>query len=92
MNRISLLSRVMAGTFGTYAVTVLVTIALSRLLIAAGADPLEATLGATLASFAIFAGVSIAIFHAARPWLAWLWLALGSIALAAIILAFPATA
>lgn len=77
MTRLSVFSRVVAGTVGAYAVALLFTIALSRLLIVAGSDPVEATLGPTIASFAVFSGISIAVFHAPRLSRAWLWLLLG---------------
>lgn len=89
MNRLPMLSRVISGTLGAYAVTVLATIVLSRLLIMAGSDPVEATLGATLASFAVFAGISIAVFHASRPARAWLWLTLTAVPLALAAVCLP---
>ena len=67
MIRSSLISRIIAGTLGAYAATVLATIALSRLIIVLGGDPVEATLGATLSSFALFAVIAITVFHAPKP-------------------------
>jgi hypothetical protein len=65
---------VLAGTLGTYALTSLLTVAVSRLMIHLGVDAVEAVTGATLASFAAFAAVSMAVFHATSPARAWFWL------------------
>ena len=62
--RFSLALRIATGTLGAYAVTALVTVALSRLLIRCGMDAVEAVTGVTLASFALFAAVSMTVFHA----------------------------
>lgn len=67
-------SRILAGTLGAYGLTALATVAVSRVLIRLGADPVEAVTGVTLASFALFAGVSIAVFHAPSTARAWFWL------------------
>jgi len=56
--------RIVAGAFGAYTLTSLVTVALSLLLARIGMGPVEAVTAATLASFAIFAGVAMAAFHA----------------------------
>ncbi len=72
--RLSVLSRVVAGTLGAYALTSLVTVALSLLLAAAGMNRVEAVIAATLASFAIFATVAMAVFHARTALRAWGWL------------------
>lgn len=66
--------RIVAGTLGAYALTSLVTVALSLLLARMGMDRVEAVTAATLASFAIFAGVAMAAFHARSAARAWGWL------------------
>lgn len=90
MNRFSVLSRVVAGTLGAYAIAALGTAALARILIAAGSDPVEATLGSTLASFAVFCGISIAVFHAEKVQRAWAWLILSAVPLSAALGFLPA--
>lgn len=66
--------RVSAGTLGAYGLTSVVTVALSLLLARIGMDRVEAVMAATLASFAIFAGVAMAAFHARSSARAWGWL------------------
>ena len=66
--------RIVAGAFGAYTLTSLVTVALSLLLARIGMGPVEAVTAATLASFAIFAGVAMAAFHARSAARAWGWL------------------
>lgn len=66
--------RVLAGTFGAYALTSLTTVALSLVMATFGMDRVEAVTAATLASFAIFAGIAIAAFHARSAGRAWGWL------------------
>jgi hypothetical protein len=66
--------RIVGGTLGSYALTSLFTIALSLLLATLGMDRVEAVTTATLASFAIFAGLSMAVFHARSTRQAWGWL------------------
>lgn len=74
--RWSVAARVLAGTLGAYALTALVTVALSRLLVGAGVSAVEAVTGATLASFALFAIAAMAVFHARSAARAWAWLAI----------------
>lgn len=62
--RFSLALRIAAGTLGAYGVTALVTVAASRLLIRCSIDAVEAVTGVALASFALFAAVSMTVFHA----------------------------
>jgi hypothetical protein len=76
VERWSLASRVVAGTLGAYALTALLTAALSILLIRLGVDPVEAATGATLASFAVFTIAAMTVFHARSVRRAWGWLAL----------------
>lgn len=85
MSRLHTVSRVVAGTLGAYGVTALAIMACSRLLIALGADPVEASLGASIGSFALFAGICIAVFHTPKPQRAWLWLGLAAMGLAGIV-------
>ncbi|MFT3964630.1 MAG: hypothetical protein QM690_01955 [Sphingobium sp.] len=66
--------RIVAGTFGAYALTSLATVAVSLLLARIGMGRVEAVTAATLASFAIFAGVAMAAFHARSAARAWGWL------------------
>jgi hypothetical protein len=72
--RWSVAFRVIAGTLGAYVLTSLATVALSLGLAAFGMDRVEAVTSATLASFAIFAGVAMAAFHARSAARAWGWL------------------
>lgn len=81
-HRISVAARTLAGTLGAYALTVQVTVVLSFLLARAGMERVEALTAATLASFAIFAGISMAVFHARSAGRAWLWLVTTAVPLA----------
>ena len=72
--RWSTTARVLAGTLGAYALTSLLTVAVSRLMIRLGLDAVEAVTGVTLASFGGFAAISMAVLHARSPARAWLWL------------------
>lgn len=72
--RLAVASRTLAGTLGAYALTSLITVALSLLLARAGMARTEAVIAATLASFAVFAAIAIAVFHATSAARAWLWL------------------
>ncbi|MEE4450837.1 hypothetical protein [Novosphingobium resinovorum] len=76
------LSRTLAGTLGAYGLTAQATVVLSFLLALAGMARAEAVVAATLASFAIFAGISMATFHARSAGRAWLWLAATAVPLA----------
>ena len=69
--RWSVASRTLAGTLGAYGVTAMGTAALSLVLAALGMDRAEAVTAATLASYAVFAAIAIAVFHAASPARAW---------------------
>lgn len=63
--------RILAVTLGAYGLTALVTMALSLALAGLGMARVEAVTAATLASFAIFACLSMMAFHArsvARIW------------------------
>ncbi|WP_043974787.1 hypothetical protein [Novosphingobium sp. P6W] len=81
-HRASVATRTLAGTLGAYGLTVQVTVVLSFLLARAGMDRAEAVTAATLASFAIFAGISMAAFHASSAGRAWVWLAMTAAPLA----------
>ncbi|WP_059150988.1 hypothetical protein [Novosphingobium barchaimii] len=67
-------ARILAGTLGAYGLTVQLTVVLSFLVARAGMARVEAVTAATLASFAIFAGISMAAFHTRSAARAWLWL------------------
>jgi hypothetical protein len=73
--------RIVAGTLGAYSLTSLATIALSLLLARIGMDLVEAVTAATLVSFAIFAVIAMAVFHARSVARVWGWL---------LVLAVPA--
>ncbi len=73
-HRWSVAFRVIAGTLGTYAVTGLITVAASLLLVRTGMNRVDAVTAATLASFGVFAAICIAVFHARSVLRAWLWL------------------
>lgn len=75
--RLSILSRWGAVTLGAYGLTALGTAALSVLL-ARLMGRVEAVTAATIASFAIFACVSMAAFHARTCLRAWGWLSVFS--------------
>lgn len=85
-HRWSVAFRVIAGTLGTYAVTVLITVAASLLLARAGMNRVEAVTAATLASFAVFAVICIAVFHARSVLRAWLWLVATAAVLSPVVL------
>lgn len=72
--RLAVASRTIAGTLGAYGLTSLITVALSLLLAQAGMARTEAVIAATLVSFAVFALIAMAVFHAANATRAWLWL------------------
>jgi len=73
-DRWSVAARSLAGTLGAYGVTSLVTAALSLLLARIGMDRVEAVTTATLLSFAVFALIAVAAFHARSAARAWMWL------------------
>lgn len=72
--RWSMAFRIVAGTLGAYGLTSLATIALSLLLFWIGMDRAEAVIAATLASFALFAGIAMATFQARSAVRAWGWI------------------
>lgn len=80
----SMTLRVVAGTFGAYGLTSLLTVLLSFALAALGMARSEAVIAATLASYALFAGIAMAVFHARSAARASAWM--GSAALLAAIL------
>ncbi|MFT4053563.1 MAG: hypothetical protein QM681_03585 [Novosphingobium sp.] len=77
-HRLSVAARALAGTLGAYGLTVEITVVLSFILVRGGMDRVEAVTAATLGSFAIFAAVSMAVFHAHSVARAWLWLAVAA--------------
>lgn len=78
------IARILAVTLGAYGLTAQVTVVLSLLLAALGLSRVEAVIAATLASFAVFAIISMAVFHAASVARAWLWLAVVAVPLAIV--------
>lgn len=74
-HRLAVAARTLAGTLGAYGLTVQITVVASLLLARIGMPRVEAVTAATLASFAVFAAISMATFHAHSPVRAWLWLA-----------------
>ncbi|HUD28895.1 MAG TPA: hypothetical protein VMQ93_08490 [Novosphingobium sp.] len=81
-HRLSVAARTLAGTLGAYGATVQVTVAASLVLARLGMARVEAVTAATLASFAVFAAISMAVFHARSVARAWLWLAATALPLA----------
>lgn len=79
-------SRTLATTVGAYATTALMVMALARVLIACGVDAVEAVGGATIASFAIFAAIAMAAFHARTALKAWTGLGIANALCGAILL------
>lgn len=77
-HRLAVAARTLAGTLGAYGLTAQITVVLSFVLALSGLDRAEAVVAATLASFAVFAVISMAIFHARSVGRAWLWLALAA--------------
>jgi hypothetical protein len=67
-------ARTLAGTLGAYGLTVQATVVLSFVLALGGMNRAEAVIAATLASFAIFAAIAMAVFHARSASRACLWL------------------
>lgn len=78
-------SHVVAGTLGAYGLTSLATVTLSLILARAGMARTEAVIAATLASFAVFAVISMAVFHATSAARAWAWLTAGATLLAPLV-------
>ncbi len=84
-HRLTVTARVVAGTLGAYVLTAQITVLLSFLLMRAGMDKVEAVTAATLGSFAIFAILCMAVFHAHSVKRAWLWLVGASVPMALLI-------
>lgn len=80
--RLAVTARTLAGTLGAYGLTAQATVVLSFVLARLGMDRAEAVIAATLASFAIFAAISMAAFHARSAIRAWTWLAATAVPLA----------
>lgn len=74
--RLSLAARILAVTLGAYGAASLLTAALSLVLVWIGLSRPEAVMATTLASFAIYAGLAIAVFHARSTVRAWIGLLL----------------
>ncbi|EIZ77419.1 hypothetical protein WSK_4033 [Novosphingobium sp. Rr 2-17] len=64
-------ARALGAIFGGYVVTSLAVACLARML---PLRPAEASIAATLASFAIYAGIIVAVFSARSVLKVWLWL------------------
>jgi len=75
-------ARVLAAIVGGYGVTALATALLARLLPLPAA---EASIAATLASFALFAVIALACFSARSGLRVWLWLAGAAVLLGAAL-------
>lgn len=73
-HRWSVASRAIAGTLGAYCLTSIATVALSLVLVRTGMDRVEAVTAATLTSFALFASIAMAAFHARSATRTWAWL------------------
>ncbi len=90
---LSVTARILAAVAGGYALTSLITFALSRLLPRAGMLQSEAVLAATIASFPIYAVIVMAVFHARSARRAWLGLIAGAVPCAlALGLSMPTAA
>jgi hypothetical protein len=83
--RWSIASRVLAASIGGYALTSLLTLALPLALASLGIDPAQALLAATTASFLVYAGIIMAVFHARSAARAWAWLAGGALPLGIVV-------
>lgn len=81
-HRLAVMARTLAGTLGAYGLSVQATVVLSYVLALSGMSRAEAVVAATLASYAVFASVSMAIFHARSAGRAWLWLVAAGVPLA----------
>lgn len=86
-DRWSMVARSLAGTLGAYGVTSLITAALALLLARIGMDRVEAVTTATLLSFAGFALIAMAVFHARSASRAWMWLIVASVPTGLAVLA-----
>ncbi|MET3827006.1 hypothetical protein ABIC16_002699 [Sphingomonas sp. PvP055] len=80
--RISLPLRILGAIVGGYGVTSLAVACLARILPMRAA---EASVAATLASFAIYAGIIVAIFSARSVLRIWLWLTAAALLLGAAL-------
>jgi hypothetical protein len=72
--RLAVASRIVAAVGGGYALTSLLTIAVSVLLPLAGINQAQSVFAMTSASFVVYAVVIMAVFHARTATRAWLWL------------------
>ncbi|WP_434405229.1 DUF3649 domain-containing protein [Sphingobium sp. DN12] len=84
-HRIAIASRILAASLGGYAVTSLVIVALGALLPIFGVARSSVILGATIASFPIWAGIVMAVFHARTARRAWTGLAIVAATLGILI-------
>ncbi len=77
-------SRIVAGTLGAYGLTAIATVAASHLLVSAGLTRVEAVLAATLASYALFAAIALAVFRARSALKTWTWVGGAGVTLLAL--------
>ena len=70
----SVVSRLLAAIVGGYALTSLLTLAGPLLFSAANLSQAQALHAITMASFLVYAGIVIAVFHACSATRAWTWL------------------
>lgn len=83
--RWSVASRALAAIVGGYALTSLLTIALSELLPRWGMEQAQVVLLSAVMSFLVFAAIIMAVFHTRTASRAWLWLTAASVTLGIII-------
>ncbi len=83
--RWSVASRTAAAVIGGYALTSLLTLALSLLLPVLGMARPEALLAATVASFLVYAAVIMAAFHARSAARAWAMIAIAAVPAAIVV-------
>src|SRR3546814_5325248 len=69
--RLAVMSRIIAAIPANYLLTSIITGLIARLL---PLGPAEASITATLTSFAIFAGIAMAVFHARSSGRLWFWM------------------
>lgn len=83
--RRSVVSRTLAAVFGGYALTSLITVAVTLLLGAIGTSRPQTLLAMTMVSFPVHATIVMGVFHAGSATRAWAWLVATSLPLALIV-------
>lgn len=91
MARWSVASRVTAAVLGGYGLTSLLAIAGALLLTMCGMNKAEAVLATTIASFPVYAGIVMAVFHARTATRAWLGLGIASVPPASLWVLYDGT-